>query len=295
MPLDVIQRRYDFHEQRREILSDSLRLTVNSSSHSIIVINRATVIRYLQRSRFLDGQSLIAYVRHTLHRPGIQWVVCRENLTNLTGATGELLSLAGADFSHTDLSGAILGGDLANTKFDHSYLEGAELSMVTSMRGASFRHTHCQYLQAAGVNFEGADLLQANFSYAILNEAQLTGCRNTLAATWAGAALDGVVCEDVNLAAAVRGQLAELKDQVRAQRQEFQNFENTVIERLGGLRELQRAIETRMTEVVDPAIRQLHTQVQQLLEQQQNRLVFEHDCQEEIRRHPREFRRNASF
>ncbi len=277
MPLEVIMGRYDFVEQERDNISALLQAEVRSSSHSIIVINRGTVAKYLQKFLFLKNKeskykdkdledknlSLIEYVRDELHYPFIKMVVCREDLTDLRGADGSSLSLAGADFSHMDLSGAILGGDLTNTKFDYSYLEGAELKSVTSLRGASFRHAHCEYLHAEGVNFGGADLLQANFSYAVLNGARLTGGQNTLGAIWVGVDLKEVIYEDMDsLFSKQRSQLDDLEIRIQKQREDFENFRVTV----------------------ETAIHQLRRQVNWNISRIQNLLVFKRYCQQEIQR-----------
>ncbi len=283
MPLAVIQGRYDFKPQDRKALSAELQTELAQSSPSILSVSRTTILWYVTwlRTSAGQGKSLVDYVKNQLKCPTVVRVICHDDLSGL--------DLKGANLSHTDLSGAILSGDLTGTQFSHSYLIGATLKNITSLRGASFYQARCEFLSAEGINFSGADLTQAQFDYARLHRAQFTGCK-TLGAQWRGADLREMV-SDTELLFEQKTQMTELKQTLAQQRQRLRDVYRLMQQQAESLCTLHQQLAKKVTAMGDRLgaaeenqriLNQLGEQVQRLIEQQTNTLAFQTHCQEEM-------------
>ncbi len=228
LPLAVIRDRYDFKPQELGKLSLNLQTELKVATCSVITVDKTTVAKYLawRKTTAEQEKSLVDYVRDIVQDPRIAQVVCAENLTGLT--------LAGADFSHCDFSGAILSGDLTGVNFSHGYLVGAQFQGVTSARNVNLNHAHAEYCQAEGVDFEGSDLTQANFSYAQLSRCQFTGCK-IMGTVWREAVLTGIG-SDTEARREQKKQTEALAGEVKSQQVQLQ----TLTDRFQKLQEAQQ-------------------------------------------------------
>lgn len=209
MPLAVIRDRYDFQSQDAKTLSRELQEELKVFQPSVVCVDKATIAGYLSWHTTLAGanKSLLTYLREVCHYAQVQRAKCSENLTGLT--------LTGADFNHSDFSGAILSGDLSEVNFSDSYLRGTQFIGVTSAQGLNLNRSHCEFLQAEEVDFSGSDLTQANLAYAHLQKANLMGCKR-LDAVFQGADLRDIR-SDKDLLSEQKRQQEALADHVTAQ------------------------------------------------------------------------------
>ena len=214
LPLTVIRDRYDFKPQEREKLSLTLQTELKGATCTILTVDKATLAKYLAWRKTTTGQgkSLIDYVRDLVQDPRIAQVICAEDLKGLT--------LAGADLSHCDFSGAVLSGDLTGANFSDSYLIGAQFQEVTRAHHVNLSRAHAEYCQAEDIDFEGSDLTQVNFSYAQLSCCQFTGCK-TLGAVWREALLTGVR-SDTDVLREQKEQNAALSKEIKGQQEQLQ-------------------------------------------------------------------------
>lgn len=281
MPLSVIADRYDYHPADPKQLSDTLQAELRGSSHSILMIDAVTLAAYVTASKQTHIPNILHYVHTQLKYPLIQQVICREDLS--------ALDLKGVNLSHMDLSGAILSGDLTGTQFQDSYLVGAVFQNVTSAQGANFSKAHCQYLQAERVNFNDADLTQADFSYANLQGALMTRCQH-LGTVWTEADLKNVV-SDADLLKLQATQMQAFKKELLSQRQYLETSITQFQENLQAFYTAQAQWQRHITELeskagqldnAHTAIATLTHQVQTLLQQQADRFTFEAHCRQQI-------------
>lgn len=274
MPLQVIRDRYDFSVQDAKVLSPLLLAELKASSHSMIQVDRATIAQYISWEKTKKDSGLIDYVRDVLHYPLVQQVICGDDLSGLP--------FAGLNLSHSDLSGAILSGDLTLTNLSHSYLVGTVFQGVTSAHKISLNNSHCEYLSAEGVDFQGGDLTQTNFEYASLKGINLIGCK-MLGARWEFADLTNVR-SDVDVLREQSQQMQGLQKELLAQRQEFQTMTALLQGQIETLQKTAQQLATQLEQQESAPFKTLSTQVQTLLQHQENRLTLEVEYQKELSR-----------
>lgn len=273
MPVEIIKGQYDFVQQSPKAISEDLRRDLRSFQRSSIQIDRATIEKYLQESKS-SSLSLLDYVRKIARNPGLQRVLCWSDLSDL--------KLSGKNLSHGDYSGAIFTGDLSKTDLSHSYLVGAIFDRVTSARQIKLYHSHCEYLQAIGVDFQEGDFNSAYFSYAQLNRANLRGCK-TIGVHWDYTGLDGVQ-SDTDLLNEQKKLIQQLQKSSLLQQQRTRELYKILQVQSQRINELSQTWIKKTSIVVDnKAVTKLTQQVQSLQQQQEARLTFEAQYQERIK------------
>jgi hypothetical protein len=244
MPLAVIVDRYDYRPQEMKSFTPLLQAELLSYSPRYVRVDKATVEKYLRwRQQGHLTQSLVEYVREVIKVPKVQWVICcGEDLSELT--------LAGANFSHTDFSGSILSGDLTGVNFSDSYLIGVQLKEVICAHQMNLCNAHCEYLQAEGVDFKGSDFSHTHFDYARLKKANIIGCE-LLGASWKNADISDI-SSDTELLREQKRRHSVLAAEVKVQHEQYtalktqfdaiQKNQQTLDNRLQGQEEKQQEI-----------------------------------------------------
>ncbi|KQT53029.1 hypothetical protein ASG54_07945 [Aureimonas sp. Leaf460] len=103
--------------------------------------------------------------------PGLDWGGCNRSNIMIPGSNLEKADLRGADFSLSDLSGAVLAGanaqgaKLARTSLAGAIADAADFTQIEGYR------TNFSGLSAKGASFDGAELQRANFNGAVLTGA----------------------------------------------------------------------------------------------------------------------------
>lgn len=271
MPLPVILDRYDYQPQDIKVISPVLQAEVLASSHSRVVVDVATVAAYLQWSK-TTKKSLLEYVRSVLRYPLIQVVICHGDLSELP--------LKGANLSHVDLSGSILGGDLTGTDLSDSYLVGAFLKPGTIAHKIILKGAHAEFLQAQDVDFGGAILIQTVFDYAVLTNSNLMACQ-TLGATWRETTLTGVKT-DADILTEQKQQVQQLHAEIKAQQQQRRADNEALNQQLRSLQEAHQSLQKQLAGQ-EEKLGDLPQQVQGLLQREESRLIFERHCQSELK------------
>jgi len=199
------------------------------------------------------------------------------------------LNLEGGDFSNCVFNHCRFGGSLQGTRWQHSYLRGADFSQVTSAEQADFSEAHLEFLKAPKINFARSTLIQTKLQYADLRAANIEGAI-TLGTEWSNACLEGLQTvelphitsiEKEQTAVALKHAQALLQISLVQEKQQQHIWDL----RKDLLTLQSKASEDSPTDLKPPAnFNKLEELTASLLQEQQARLALSRHCQSELLR-----------
>ena len=199
------------------------------------------------------------------------------------------LNFEGGDFSNCVFNFCRFGGSLQGTRWQHSYLRGADFTQVTSAEQADFSGAHLEFLQASKVNFSRSTLIQTKLQYADLRAANIEGA-STLGAEWSHACLEGLQTVDLphitvikkeQTAGALKHADALLQISLVQEKQQQHIWDL----RKDLLTLQSKAVEDSPTDLKPPSnFNKLEELTASLLQEQQARLALSRHCQSELLR-----------
>ncbi|MES2217098.1 MAG: protein kinase [Pseudomonadota bacterium] len=272
MPHTVIQERYDYKPHNIQILSTSLQEDIQSWQPSRILLDITTLAEYLTWNKISDQKDIRDFIEEKLGIKEIVMVACHADLTRL--------SLRGRNLSYMDLSGSTFSGDLTETNFSCSNLIGAKFFNVISAHKAVFYRANCAFLSAEHVDFSEANLIQTNFSYAILNYSTFKFCQ-TMGTIWHEAELKNIISDEETFKEQ-KTQINDVKKSIANQHQEIKRLNQALTQQSQTLQALQAQWQAAQNESDKQQLQELAQQVSYLVQQEEAHQIFEQYCQQEI-------------
>ncbi|MBA2654006.1 MAG: pentapeptide repeat-containing protein [Gammaproteobacteria bacterium] len=277
VPLSVVQQ-FGYEVQPRSSLSSPLTTKIDQHNPTIQVVTRREIEEYLQRHK--TKMSFNDFIRR--RTPNTTFTLFEPNQQQ--DLDFSKFDFSNADFSDCILNGIIIKGSLENSKFQESYLIGADLSGVTNANHTNFMGAHLEYLKGNNANLNGANLTQAQLHYANLQESQLRRIQH-LGAIWINANLKDASTDDLSEIEheqqeqqnALKVQLEEMLTEIKDQREIIAEIQLLYTKQ-------EQYIQTSkdMTDTQTEQAKKLQSLLGKLVQEKQSRMTFERYCRAEF-------------